>query len=109
MPNPAFLKAEADSLDRVPIHSSNVDSAAYVNNVRRLYVWYQVREGGEVVGTTVYCYLNVPVEFYLEMMTSESKGMFVYHKLRKTHPTGSGDCVKLGDGGPPVGSVKPYP
>ena len=68
------LRALYDSLDKVPVKSSNVAQVAYSDDFARLFV--------EFKGGRVYCYSKVPRGVYEGLLAAPSKGKYVYRIVR---------------------------
>lgn len=70
----AVLRAEADSLQWVPMRSSTVVRIAYNPDFKRLFV--QFKSGG------MYAYDGVPAAIFEAFKFAPSAGQFVYYTLR---------------------------
>ena len=58
----------------MPVVSSNVASVGYSHHLHALEI--------EFVRGAVYRFLNVPADVYRDLLASESKGRFIFERLR---------------------------
>ena len=61
-------------MDRTPVVSSNIESIGYDSNSKILEV--------EFTNMSVYRYYEVPEDVYEELMAAESKGSYLYQKIK---------------------------
>jgi KTSC domain len=63
------------NISRTPIHSSNIKSVGYGNNVLQV----------EFASGEVYEYENVSNGTYEELMAAKSKGSYLHNKIKGKH------------------------
>lgn len=68
------LAVQYDSLEKVPVDSSNVRSLSYDEATRNLFV--QFKSGG------VYCFEKVPQSLWWQIVGASSVGAAFYDKIR---------------------------
>ena len=73
-PRQSVRAAQWESLDKVPVDSTNVKQAAYASDFRRFFV--------EFLNGMVYAYEGVPPEVWGAFLYTPSKGKFIYDSIR---------------------------
>lgn len=65
-------------MEWVPVKSKVLAAITYSRRWRQLYLKFNSGE--------VYCYRNVPVERYTELLAAESKGAYIRSHILNQHP-----------------------
>lgn len=69
----AVLAAQADTLDWLPVASSNVRAVAYAADFRRLFIRFDAGR---------YAYEGVPPGVFQGLVAAPSKGTYVFYVIR---------------------------
>lgn len=79
MASAAVLLAYANSLEQIPVQSSNLKAVAYQADFARLYVWFQPEGAKE----SLYAYDDISPDLFDQLVAASSKGKFLDTKIKK--------------------------
>ena len=70
-------------MEMVKVKSSNIDKVGYQDN--NLYIEFKGKPGKE---NTIYCFYDVPVKIYEELMAAISLGSYFSQYIKNEYPSG---------------------
>jgi hypothetical protein len=78
------MQKEGNTMERIPVESSNIESIGYQADMQMLEVEFKGHSGKP---NSVYAYDGVPPEIWQQFLASPSKGRFFQESIRGKYKT----------------------